>query len=175
MAIVPADWSVDRTTKSIRYEGTDRGVSPSYATVIEFHRWLQDLADDAVSSGDDELDITDSTPSERSTDNIIKLINGYNIDAEAAEHLYDGSITQGEGPTEEIWDGIVNFGNSDVQIQIIQDGAVLTDDWWNQAGAGLNADATAGISHRFMIKVREFGVDIDGWEQVDLLRRAEAP
>ena len=123
MAIVPADWTVTRSTGDIRYIGGDHGASPTYATVIEFHRWLQDLADDAVSSGDDELDITDNDPSARSTDNIITLLGNYNIDDNAAEHLYDGSIIQNSG--DDIYDGIVNFGNSDVQIQLIQNGAVL--------------------------------------------------
>jgi hypothetical protein len=163
MTIVVADWSVDRATGNIRYIGDDHvrfgGTTPSYATVIEFHRWLQDLADDASYAGNDELDITDLTPSERATDNFVTLINGYNIDATAAEHLYDGSIVQGGGT--DIWDGIVNFGNADVQIQIIQNGAVLSDDWWNKAVGGLNADATAGISHRFMLKTRTAGTDID--------------
>ena len=163
MSLVVADWSVDRATGNIRYIGHDHvrfgGTTPSYATVIEFHRWLQDLADDASYSGNDELDITDVTPSERATDNYVTLINGYNIDASAAEHLYDGSIVQGGGT--DIWDGIVNFGNSDVQIQLIQNGAVLSDDWWNTTTGGLNADATAGISHRFMLKTRTSGTDID--------------
>ena len=74
MPLVATDWTVTRSTGNIRYIGDDHGGgSPSYATVIEFHRWLQDLADDAVSSGDDELDITDDTPSDRSTDNICLL------------------------------------------------------------------------------------------------------
>jgi len=161
MPIVAADWDVTRSTGNIRYIGDDHGgASPSYATVIEFHRWLQDLADDASSTGDDEIDITDATPSDRSTDNIITLLGSYNIDDNAAEHLYDGSIIQTSG--DEFYDGIVNFGNSDVQIQIIQNGAVLSDDWWNFSGAGLNADAAQGISHRFMIKTRTGGADIDG-------------
>jgi len=163
MSIVAADWSVDRATGDIRYIGDDHvrfsGTTPSYATVIEFHRWLQDLADDASFSGNDELDITDDTPSERATDNLITLINGYNIDANAAEHLYDGSIVQAGGA--DIWDGIVNFGNSDILIQLIQNGAVLSDDWWNTSSGGLNADAAAGISHRFMIKTRTSGTDVD--------------
>lgn len=163
MPIVLADWSVDRATKNIRYVGQDHvrfgGTTPSYATTIEFHRWLQDLADDASYSSNDELDITDVTPSERATDNFITLINGYNIDATAAEHLYDGSIVQGGGT--DIWDGIVNFGNSDVLIQLIQNGAVLADDWWNTTTGGLNADSAAGISHRFMLKTRTSGTDID--------------
>ena len=163
MSLVAADWSVDRATGNIRYIGDDHvrfgGTTPSYATVIEFHRWLQDLADDASYVGNDELDITDVTPSERATDNFVTLINGYNIDANAAEHLFDGSIVQGGGT--DIWDGIVNFGNPDVQIQLIQNGAVLADDWWNTSSGGLNFDTTAGISHRFMLKTRTSGADID--------------
>lgn len=170
MPLVATDWTVTRSTGNIRYIGDDHGGgSPSYATVIEFHRWLQDLADDAVSSGDDELDITDDTPSDRSTDNIITLLGNYNIDATAAEHLYDGSIIQANGDT--IYDGIVNFGNTDVQIQIIQNGAVLSDDWWNFGGGGLNADANAGISHRFMLLVRDAAADIDGRRLIGTCRR----
>ena len=164
MAFVAADWSIDRQTGNIRYIGDDHGgASPSYATVIEFHRALQDFADNASSSGDDELDITDDSPSDRSTDNIITLLGSYNIDDAASEHLYDGSIIQSSGA--EIYDGIVNFGNA-VTIQIIQNGAVITDDWWNNDpqgnSLGLNSDPVAGISHRFMVKVRTGGADIDG-------------
>lgn len=170
MAIVASDWTITRTTGNIRYIGDDHsGGAPSYATVIEFHRWLQSLADDAVASGDDQLDITNTDPSRRSTDNIITLINNYNIDATAAEHLYDGSIIQNNG--DDIWDGIVNFGNSDVQIQIIQNGTVIADDWWNYAGGGLNPNSTAGISHRFMIKVKTAGTDIDGRRLIGTSRR----
>ncbi len=169
MAIVAADWTVTRSTGDIRYVGGDHGAAPTYATVIEFHRWLQDLADDAVSSGDDELDITDNDPSARSTDNIITLLGNYNIDDNAAEHLYDGSIIQNSG--DDIYDGIINFGNSDVQIQLIQNGAVLSDDWWNFGGGGLNANAAAGISHRFMIKVRTSGTDIDGRRLIGTTRQ----
>lgn len=161
MAFVATDWTIDRTTKNIRYIGADHGgASPSYSSVIQFHRALQDFADNLISSGDDELDVTDILPSIRSTDNIITLINGYNIDQASSEHLFDGSIIQAGG--DDIWDGIINFGNSDVQIQIIQNGAVLADDWWNFGGGGLNADAAQGISHNFMIKVRTAGADIDG-------------
>ena len=215
--------------------------APSYATVIQFHRWVAALADDAEYTGDDEHDIIDQEATDRSTDNIITLKDytatsgvKYNVDATAIEHLYDGSITQGTGTTEERWDGIVNFGNADAHIQVIQNGAVLSDDYWNygwQAGdhtpvtssttvltdstaswtadewigytivnvtdgsigiitdndattitvdelyggtdndwdqndvyniaVPINGDSAQGISHRFMVKVRENGVDID--------------
>lgn len=172
MAYVPADWEITRSTKNIRYIGDDHGGgSPSYSTVIDAHRAWQALADDASSSGDDEISITDLDPSQRQTDNIVKLINGYNIDDASSEHLYDGSIIQGSGGTEVYYDGIVNYGNADVQIQLHQDGAVITDDWWNYASAGLNADAAQGISHRFMIKTRDAGADIDGRRLLGTCRR----
>lgn len=79
------DFSVDAVTGNIRHvSGT------ATYTVLELHRWLQDLADDAAYSGNDLVDITSETPSDRSTDNIISLNGLYNIDADAAQYLYDG-------------------------------------------------------------------------------------
>ncbi|MCK5615601.1 hypothetical protein KAR91_77770 [Candidatus Pacearchaeota archaeon] len=244
MTMVAADWSIDRATGNIRYIGVDHTAAgtPSYATVIQFHRWLQAFADDAAFSGDDELDIIDKNPSDRSTDNIITLKNGFNVNATAIEHLYDGTIIQGSGLTEERWDGIVNFGQANAHIQVIQDGAILADDFWNYGvvegahdGAGdaavlqdsgeswvtnewvgytiknitdgsqalitanagttitgilyggtdndwdvsddyhiakpLNGDAAQGISHRFMLKTRDLGVDIDRRRLIGTSRR----
>lgn len=174
MAFVATDWTITRATGAIRYAGDDHGgASPSYATVIELHRALQDFADEAASSGDDELDITDVTPSDRSTDNIISLINGFNIDDTAAEHLFDGSIVQASGA--DIYDGFEVIGASP-NIQIIQNGAILSDDWWNSdpsaAGYGINSDIANGFSHRFMLKVRAGGSDIDGRRLVATSRNA---
>ncbi len=51
-------------------------------------------------------------PTARSTDNIVTLNDytgsggvKYNVDAASIEHLYDGTIIQGSGPTQERWDG----------------------------------------------------------------------
>lgn len=244
-------------TVGVRFEATGAGTgtgvatqAASYATVIQWHRWIAALADDPEYTGDDEHDIIDQEASDRSTDNIIKLNDysasggvRYNITATEIEHLYDGSITQGSGDDEEIWDGIVNFGNADVHIQIRQDGAILADDYWNagwQAGSHsgatdntvltdttqswttdewvgywiknvtdgsvgeivsntattitvddlyggtsndwvaadvyniqvpINGDSAAGISHRFMVKTRANGVDIDRRRMVGQNRR----
>ena len=137
----------------IRWTGT----TATY-TVLEFHRWLQDLADNASTAGDDLLDITDDTPSDRSTDNIITLQNSYNITDTEAEHLYDGSITQDNGDT--VFAGLVVVGTveSGTELQIVQDGALLTNYW----GTGLNADAGNNILLRLCVKTRENGADIDG-------------
>ena len=136
---------------AIRYTGT----TVNY-TVIDFHRWLGDLMDDAQASGNDILDITDATASDRSTDNIITLNSPYNIDDVAAEHLYDGSIVQDGGA--EIYDGILVFAPASTPLELIQNESLVSPNFW---GTALNADATQGISHRFMVKVRSGGVDID--------------
>ncbi len=144
------DFSIS-ASGDIRYTG----LSSNY-TVIEFHRWLGDLMDDAQASGNDILDITDSTASERSTDNIITLNSPYNINDATAQHLYDGSIIQDGGDT--IYDGIVVIANQGAPLEIIQNGTKATNFW----GTGLNADPAQGYSHRFMLKVRTGGADIDG-------------
>ena len=83
MALNAAHWTVSDTVEGdIRYIGPAHGVTgASYVTTIELHRWLQELADDASASGDDILDITDVTPSERNgTDNNITLYPPYNLE-----------------------------------------------------------------------------------------------
>ena len=150
---ITADFSVDRATGNIRHtSGTD-----TY-TVLELHRYLQDLADDAAATGNDELDITDVNPSERSTDNIVTLLNGYNIDDTAAQYLYDGSITQSNGDV--IYSGLVVVGTveSGTQPQVVQNNAVYTSFW----STGINADAANNIISRMLIKTRTGGADIDG-------------
>lgn len=158
MTFNAADWSI-AANKDIRYIGDAHGgASPSYCTVLELARALQDFADNATSSGDDLLDITSPNPSERSTDNIVTLLNGYNIDDTAAEHLYDGSISQSDGDV--VYYGLVLVGavEAGTQPQIVQNNAILTSYW----GTGLNADATANIIMRLLVKARTGGADIDG-------------
>lgn len=165
---VAADWTIDSTSGNIRYIGDAHGgTSPSYVTVIDLHRALQDFADQQAAAGDDILDISSLTPSARSTDNIITLLNNFNIDDTAAEHIYDGSIIQNGG--DDIWDGVVNFGNV-TYIIIHQNGAVLNDttNFWNSYAADGVADfkfppnnTQAGVSHNFLVKVRTAGADID--------------
>jgi hypothetical protein len=162
MAFVPGDWSITRSTGNIRYIGDlHAGTAPSYTTGIEFHRALMDFADAASDVGDDELAIIDNVPSQRGgVDTNITLLNGYNIDDTSAEYLYDTSITQSGGA--EIYDGIQVFGNA-TSIQIIQNGALLANDFWNEAKMiAAVSDAASSTSHRFLVKVRTGGADIDG-------------
>lgn len=140
--------------KDIRYVG-----STANYTVLAFHQWLQGLADDASEAGDDFMGITRDTPSNKQFDTIITLINGFNIDDTAAQHLYGGSIIQGAGGTEVIYDGVQVLAPAGMRLEIIQNGALITPNFWT---TGLNADAANGISHQFMVKVRTAGADIDG-------------
>jgi hypothetical protein len=147
------------TDFEVQVDGDIRHIANSNTyTVLEFHRWLQDLADDAQAAGDDILDITDLTPSERSTDNIITLNAPFNIDDDAAKYLYDGSITQLGG--DDVYSGLVVVGSVETgtELQIIQDNAILTSYW----STGLNANAAANILLRIMVKTRYAGADIDG-------------
>lgn len=142
----------------IQVDGDIRHTSGSSTyTVLELHRWLQGLADDASASGDDNMDITEDDPSQRATDAIITLINGYNIDDDAAEYFYGGSITQSNGDT--IYSGLQVLGSLNLgttQLQIIQDGALLTNYW----GTGLNDGGAVLL--RILVKSRDNGADIDG-------------
>lgn len=96
-------------------------------TVLELHRWLQDLADDAAASGNDLIDITSVTPSERSTDNIITLNSPFNINDDASEYFYDGSISQSGGDT--LYSGLVVVGAlaATTTLKIIQNNAFYDD------------------------------------------------
>ena len=145
------------------------GASETY-TVLELHRFLGSLADDASSINDDFVDITSDTPSDRSTDNIITLLGSYNIDDDMAEHLYDGSISQSGGNT--LYSGLRVLGavnNTDTQLMVIQNNDIYqftptpaAPFWGTQATGGYNGDAVSGILFRCLIKSRNGGVDIDG-------------
>ncbi len=126
--------------KDIRYVGAAHGAAAAgYYTVLEFHRWLQELAEDAAAVPDDYMSIVYDTPSDKSFDTIINLINGYNIDQTASEHLYSGSIIQTGG--DDIWDGLQVIANQGMDLQIIQNGAVVTNDFWNYSVKGTHTGA----------------------------------
>jgi len=150
----------------IDYIGNAHGVAAAeYFTVIQLHRYLGDLMDDAQAAGDDLLDITSATSSERSTDNIITLNAGYTITQTAIEHLYDGSIIQLNDGT--VWDGCLVIAAEGMDLQIQQAGAIVVNDFWNsipdgETLKGLNRDVPNGISHRFLLKTVAAGVDTDG-------------
>ncbi len=171
MAIDGTKWQI-RTDKTIRYIGGDHGTATAnYVTVLELHRWLMDNADDASvldHGSDDFMDITTLSPSDKSFDTIINLVNGYTLDdgytTPASEFIYKGSIIQAGGDT--IYDGFKIVASEGVIVNVIQNGAVLTNKFWNEipngeTTAGINRDLANGVAMQFMIKVRDSGSDID--------------
>jgi hypothetical protein len=152
--------------KDVRYIGAAHSASGAgYYTVLELHRWVQDLADNAAASGDDFMDMTKQTPSDKAFDTIINFINGFNIDDTAAEHLYNGSIIQTNG--DEIYDGIQVIAGTGAHVELVQNGAIIVNDFWNSipfgsSDKGLNSDPANGIASRFIVKVRTAAADIDG-------------
>ncbi len=170
MALDSTKWQY-RTDKSIRYIGPAHGAAgANYVSVYELHRWLQDLADDASSANDDYLDITIPNPSDKKFTTIIELLNTTKLDdaytTPASEYIYGGSIIQTVSGQEEIYDGISVVANRGVVVNVIQNGAVLTNKFWNntpngETFAGLNADPANGVAMRFMVKVKSAGAMID--------------
>lgn len=165
MALDASKWEI-QADKDIRYIGpTHTQAGANWVTVLELHRWLQDLADDASMAGDDFLDITRDTPSDKAFDTIINLINGYNIDDETAEYIFGGSIIQSGGDV--IYDGVQVIAKEGCHVEIVQDGSLIATAFWNsvpngESAKGINRDVANGISARFMVKVRAAGTDIDG-------------
>jgi hypothetical protein len=106
--------------------------------VLQVHEWLQDLADDASASGDDQLSILSSNPSKldgpRSTIKpmVLNLLGAVNINDAAAQFINFGSIQQ-DG-TNILYTGVKSIGSplvSGSPIYIVQNGNKLTSYWAN--------------------------------------------
>lgn len=170
MTLDVSKWQV-RSDKTIRYIGGAHGTATAnYVTVLELHRWLQDYADNASITGDDYMDITTANPTDKKFDTIIQLVNGFSLDdsytTPASEYIYGGTIIQGSGGTEVIYDGISIIANRGVVVNVIQNNSVLTNDFWNntpngESFNGINPDAANGLAMQFMIKVKNAGAFID--------------
>lgn len=150
MAINNAHWQF-RSDKTIRYIGGAHGTATaSYASVLELHRLAQDLGDNDTTTNDDFLDITVVNPTDKKFDTIVQLKNGWTLDeahtTPASEYLYGGSIIQGEGGTEVIWDGIKVVANRGILVDVIQNDLTLTNRYWNNVPDSEKTAATATVT-----------------------------
>jgi len=154
----------------IRWEGANNHTADY--SVLEFIQHLMDLQDDEQASGDDLLDITVETPFDRSTDQIVKLNNPFNIDDTYASHLYDGSVEQALDAANALgdrWSGLEVLGpvESGTEYMILQAGRVLPPFW----GAGINSPGGASlVFSRHLVKSFEGGAQIDG-QRITVLAR----
>lgn len=110
--------------------------STNVYTVLQLHEWLQALADDASATGDDNVSILTANPSKldgpRSAIKpmILNLINGFNIDDNAAKYINFGSISQDGGNV--LYTGLKSIGSPLVALSpvyVVQNNAKLTSYW----------------------------------------------
>lgn len=122
------------TNGNITGSAFDPGTDARYST-LELHQWLQDLADDSAPTGDDNVSILGSNPSElagkrnASRPMALTLLNGINIDDAAAKWFKFGSIEQQSGAA--LYTGLKVLGTlvASSPIYIIQDAAKVTKYW----------------------------------------------
>lgn len=135
MAINPADFQID-SAGNIR-----RAAAPATTTVysvLEMHAFLQDLADNLTTSGDDAVSIRSANPSKLDgprdalVASRLNLINGFNIDDAVAQFLNKGSVKQDGGNT--MYAGVKSIGSivAGSSIYMVQGVAKMAKYW----GAG---------------------------------------
>lgn len=119
-----------------------RAASPATTdiyNVLDLHAWLQDLADNSVASGDDNLSIRKKNPSElagkrnATRPSALTLLNGINIDDTVAQFLKFGSVEQDSGNT--LYTGLKSIGSPLVAaspIYVVQNNAKVSR-WWGSA------------------------------------------
>ena len=148
-------------TGDIAGDGTLNGVvHPRGYQPLELHRFLSLLNSSETIAGDDDLSMVDFTVSDRSTDQIIRLLNTVNVDDTVIQHMYGGSIEQGSGNTRELYSGLgvgVTTPLASTRPILIKEDSIITD-YWNNA---YFPDSVAG-KVRIMVKTVESGVNIDG-------------
>jgi hypothetical protein len=124
------------TEFSVDSSGNVRHVSGTTVySVLNLHAWLQDLADNAASSGDDDVSILTGNPSkldgprDAAVASRLNLIPAYNIDTTAAQFLNFGSIKQGGGDV--LYSGLKTLGSivSASPMYVVQNGSKLTKFW----------------------------------------------
>jgi hypothetical protein len=138
------DWTGDETT--------------TYS-MLEFHRdYVAALYDDSQARGDDLIDITTDTPSDKKTSEIVELQGTFEVTDELIRHLYGGSVSWDSGNT--LVSGYKLFGpvRTGTEPMITQDDKVLPPYW----GTAWNADAATNVVMQICIKTRVDGADIDG-------------
>jgi len=92
--------------KIIKYIGpTDNNTQVS---ILEFHRFLQNCADNGEPTEDIDLCIIDPAPSIRYSDQHIELINEYTIDEKCVKYLTHGVLVEKseDGEILNIWSNV---------------------------------------------------------------------
>lgn len=156
MAINPADFSI-ATNGDVRAVNLFNPATHTRYTTLELHAFLQDLADNAAPSGDDNVSILGSNPSElagkrnASRPMALTLLPTININDATAQWFKFGSIEQGSGDT--LYTGLKVLGTlvANSPIYITQSGSKITKYWQD-------ADAS---NFQILVKAKSGGTLID--------------
>ena len=144
--------------------GTD-----SRFTTLELHAALQDLADNATPSGDDNVSILGSNPSElagkrnASRPMALTLLPNFNINDATAQWFKFGSVEQNSG--NDLYTGLKVIGSlvASSPIYIIQNAAKLTKYW---------SDADVNTAFQILVKAKAAGRDVALSDEVSELLAA---
>lgn len=153
---INTDFTVSATGDIRQVTAFVPGTHTRYST-LDLHKWVQDLADDASYSGDDQLDILSDNPSELagkqnvSRPMALTLLNAFNINDATAQWFRFGSIEQNDG--DDLYTGLKVLGTlvANSPIYILQNGSKITKYWQD-------ADAA---SFQILVKAKAGGTLID--------------
>lgn len=127
-------------------------------TTLELHAWLQDLADNPSTTGDDLVSILGTNPSELagkrnvSRPMAVTLLPNINIDDSTAQWFRFGSIEQNAGA--DLYTGVKVIGSlvASSPIYLLQNNTKLTKYW---------ADADVNTAFQVLVKAKAGGTLID--------------
>jgi hypothetical protein len=135
MTINNADFTISYNSGTSAYDIRHTGAGTTIYSVLDLHAWLQDLADNATTTGSENLSILSANPSkldgprDATVASRLNLINSFNIDDTTAQYFQSGSIKQASGNT--LYSGVKAIGNfvAGSPFYVVQNGAKLTS-WW---------------------------------------------
>lgn len=155
---IATDFSIDASGNLRQAAAFVPGTNARYTT-LELHAWLQDLADNPTTAGDDLVSILGSNPSElagkrnASRPMALTLLPNININAATSQWFKFGSVEQNSGA--DLYTGLKVIGSlvASSPIYILQNGAKLGKYW---------ADADVNTAFQILVQAKAAGALIDG-------------
>ena len=157
MALDLSKFTIDSSGNIRQVAAFVPGTDTRYTT-LELHAALQDLADNAAPSGDDNVSILGVNPSElagkrnASRPMALTLLPNFNINDATAQWFKFGSVEQNSG--NDLYTGLKVIGSlvASSPIYILQNGSKLTKYW---------ADADVNTSFQILVKAKASGALIN--------------
>lgn len=154
---IASDFSIDSSGNLRQVAAFVPGTSARYTT-LQLHAFLQDLADNAVASGDDLVSILGTNPSEvagkrnSSRPMPLTLLPAFNINAATSQWFKFGSIEQNTG--NDLFTGLKVIGSlvASSPVYILQNLAKITKYW---------ADADVNTAFQILVQAKSGGALID--------------